>query len=197
MDLLNQVSILETTKTDLDYQLSKLGERLNEVDKTVVENWASRIKKASIISTIKQKISQLEKYKSFVIIDIGKVQEKINEENRFQEFLQPFRDAKFIIYDDGKVAYLAQTLQNIKPFNEVLLGGCFVHPDVFSKFKKQLKENKLSLKDVLPGDYDALSEKYLKMSKASVMNNLRQLFRSNGHITSCSIHFKGDGQLYL
>lgn len=193
----SELSHLETNKNNLEHQLCALHNAQSELEKKTVETWSERIKKSCTKSSIEQKIIQLEKYKTVVNDNILKLREQINKEKSFQEFLQPFRDAKFIIYDDGKFAYLAQTLQHIKPYNDVLEGCYFVDPEIFSKLRKQLKTHGLKLKDVIPGDYGALNDKYLRLSKASIINDLRQLFRSNGVITNCSIHFRGGGRLYL
>jgi hypothetical protein len=193
----NELSILETNKNNLEYQLCALHNARSKLETMTIETWSERVKKSSTKSAIEKKIFQLEKYKTIVNDNISKLREQIDKEKSFQEFLQPFRDAKFIIYDDGEVAYLAQTLQRIKPLNNVLMGGYFVDPDVFSKLRKQLKTHGLKFKDIMPGDYSALNDKYLQLSKAGVMDNLRQLFRSNGHISSCSIHFTGGKILYL
>jgi len=193
----SELSHLEINKNNPEHQLCALHNAQSELEKMTVETWSERIKKSCTKSSIEQKIIQLGKYKTIVNDNILKLREQINKEKSFQEFLQPFRDAKFIIYDDGKFAYLAQTLQHIKPYNDVLEGCYFVDPEIFSKLRKQLKTHGLKLKDVMPGDYGALNDKYLQLSKASIMNDLRQLFRSNGVITNCSIHFRGGGRLYL
>jgi hypothetical protein len=191
-----ELNSLKVQNKNLGNKISVLHDTLSVFTKKQVNSWAERIKNSSSLDDLKKKISQFEKYKESIVLEIAKLEEQINEEKLFQDFLQPFKDAEFIIYDDGECAYLAQTLQNIKPLNKFLLGGCFVHPDIFRKFNRILKSHGLSIRDKLPGDYSKLTPKYVEMANSFVMDDLRHLYEKGGKTCKYSIHFN-ERRIYL
>lgn len=186
IETMNIVTVLKTEfaknqciKIELEQQLVIVQQELVKLEGGSSKTWVERIKKSTSVDSCTKQVRLLQSMLLKLEIAISNIHNSLEKEQQFQDFLQPFRDAQFIIYDDGKLSYVAQTLQHIEPLNHITKGSYILHPDVFVECKAQLHEQGFKMTDKLPGDYDMISLKYIEYIKGGpVANNLRQLFSS-------------------
>jgi hypothetical protein len=125
------------------------------------ENWSTRVKNG----TLRLQIEKLQKDIYQLQTSIDMMQQRLRKEEetkrQFDLFLQPIIEAGFLVYDNGKNAYTAQQLRNLKEFNEVSVGCCLVNPKMFEKAEIYFASKGYNLNSGdLPGDLSLLSEKY-------------------------------------